>query len=338
MKVWLPTIKAGSGADVFVNRLAAGLRNQGLEAEITWFDRRYEFVPFLLKNILPPAGTDIIIANSWNGFAFKRAGIPLVIVELHCVLDPGFRAYKSFSQHLYHKLLIEKFETASFSKASHVVAISEYTATSVMAVFGLTDVTTIPLWVPIDKFEPEQSVPVESNIPFRLLFVGNLIRRKGADLLAPIMAQLGEDFHLRFTSGLRSAASDKCPGNMTPLGHLSEAELIREYQNCDALLFPTRFEGFGYAALEAMACGKPVVTSDNTSLPELVADGENGILCPTDDIDSFVSACRTLAGNKSRCKKMGEIGLDKARSGFSEEYNASQYASMLQSVLSGTIK
>lgn len=337
MKIWLPTIKAGSGADVFVKRLAAVLIAQGFDAKITWFDKRFEFTPFLLNKYPTPAGTDIIIANSWNGFAFKRPGIPLVIVELHCVFDPGFRPYKSLAQHLYHILMIKQFETASFRNAAHIVAISEYTATSLKLAFGLKEVSVIPLWVPLDKFVPDHVVNIEPDEPFRLLFVGNLLRRKGADLLAPIMEQLGGRFQLRFTTGLRSTARDICFANMTPLGHLSEAELIREYQNCHALLFPTRFEGFGYAVLEAMACGKPVIASANTSLPELVTDGDNGILCPTDDIASFVTACRTLADNRNRCAEMGKIGLHKARSKFTEVYNGSLYAAMLEAVLAESI-
>ena len=337
MKVWLPTIKSGSGADVFTKRLAAGLISQGVKAEITWFHRCYELAPFLLKKIVPPLGTDIIIANSWNGFAFNRQNIPLVIVELHCVLDPSYRLYKSFSQHLYHMILIKIFETSSFKKASHVVAISKYTASSVKSVFSLKNVSAIPLWVSINKFKPAAPASPAPDKPFRLLFVGNLIKRKGADLLVPIMEKLGGIFHLRFTAGLRSVARDNYPVNMTPLGHLSEAELIHEYQNCDALLFPSRFEGFGYVVLEAMACGKPVITSLNTSLSELVGDGENGILCPTDNIDSFVAACRLLAENRSLCEKMGRIGLVKAESNFSEARNAFQYAEMLKSVLAGTM-
>ena len=337
MKVWMPTVRAGSGSDVFINRLGAALNRQGLETEITWFDKRYEFAPFFLKGFPPPAGTDIIIANSWNGFAFKRPGIPLVVLELHCVLDPRFRPYKSLAQHLYHTLLIKQFETASFRSAAQLVTISQYTATSLRLVFGLDKVSVIPLWVPIDKFVPNQTVSADTDKPFRLLFVGNLLRRKGVDLLAPIMEQLGDGFHLRFTAGLRSVAKNKYPANMTPLGHLSEDELISEYQNCDALLFPTRFEGFGYAALEAMACAKPVITSANTSLPELVTDGENGILCQTDNIESFVTACKALAEDRALRKKMGEIGLQKARSEFAEAYNASRYAKMLEAVLSRSI-
>ena len=337
MKIWLPAIKVGSGADVFMIRLAEALAGQGYEAEITWFDKRYEYAPFLLENVPAPPDTNIIIANSWNGFAFKRGDIPLVIVELHCVLDPAFRLYKSLSQHLYHTLLIKQYEAASFVKSSHVIAISEYTAESVRRVFGLQKVSVVPLWVPVDKFVPAAPAVSTETKPFRLLFVGNLIRRKGADLLAPIMEKLGDGFHLRFTAGLRSVVRNKYRGNMTPLGHLSEAELIHEYQNCDALLFPTRFEGFGYVALEAMACAKPVITSRNTSLPELVVDGENGILCPTGKIDSFVAAARELAENRSLGEKMGKNGLRLAKSKFSEAYNASRYAAILDAVLAGAI-
>jgi glycosyltransferase involved in cell wall biosynthesis len=95
---------------------------------------------------------------------------------------------------------------------------------------------------------------------------------------------------------------------MVLLGRLSEKELIDEYQKCDALLFPSRFEGFGYVALEAMSCGKPVVATDSSSIPEVVENGVSGLLCPIDDIEAFVNACSQLEENKELCVKTGEEG------------------------------
>ena len=98
-------------------------------------------------------------------------------------------------------------------------------------------------------------------------------------------------------------------------------------------MFPSRFEGFGYVALEAMACGKPVVATNSTSIPEVVDNGTTGILCPTDDIESFVAACRKLAADRGLCGRMGEAGRKRAVEEFSEEVIVSQYIDLYRSLL-----
>ena len=72
VQVWLPTIRAGSGTDLFTIRLAQALESRGLSAHIEWFSTRYEFAPILLRNIPAPAGTDIVFTNSWNGTQTNR--------------------------------------------------------------------------------------------------------------------------------------------------------------------------------------------------------------------------------------------------------------------------
>jgi len=330
IKVWLPAIKCGAGADVFTLRLAEALQAHGLLAEIAWFNRWFELVPYLLCNVSPPPGTDLVIANSWNAFAFARSGVPLVVMELHCVLDPRFRPYKSILQHLYHELLIRRFAVRSYRKAAGVVAISASTADSVTRVMGVTGVSTIHCWVDTNKFRPAGSASESPHRPFRLLYVGNTSRRKGFDLLAPIMRALGSGFELRFTTGLRGRARGPYPSNMIPLGVLSEEELIRAYQECDALLFPSRFEGFGYVALEAMACGRPVVATNCTSIPEVVEDGVTGILCGIDDVNGFVSACRLLAGNEKQWARMCKAARSRAAGLFSKDRLIRDYAAILE--------
>jgi glycosyltransferase involved in cell wall biosynthesis len=120
---------------------------------------------------------------------------------------------------------------------------------------------------------------------------------------------------------------------MVLLGRLSEKELIDEYQKCDALLFPSRFEGFGYVALEAMSCGKPVVATDSSSIPEVVENGVSGLLCPIDDIEAFVNACSQLEENKELCVKTGEEGRKRAVEVFSEDEIVGQYIDLYSNLL-----
>lgn len=332
LKVWLPAVRANSGADVYTQRLSAALERHGVLAEISWFPLRYEFAPFLLKKIPPPAGTDIVIANSWNAFAFKRAGLPLIVIEHHCVFDPAFSSFQSTAQNLYHRFWVKPYAMRSFRAADAIVAVSEFTARSLQRNAGLENVQVIYNWIDTDVFRPRpEARPI--GRPFRLLYVGNSSCRKGGDLLAPIMRELGAGFELRFTAGLKAKSREDDQFNMIRLGKLSDEELVRAYQECDALIFPTRFEGFGYAALEAMACGKPVITSNNTALPEVVADGVTGILCETGDTGAFADACRVLAKNFERSSLMGGAGRHRAVGLFSESCALDRYRGLIDTVL-----
>ena len=333
MKVWFPAIRASSGADVFVKRLSSALRKRNVKVEVTWFNKYYEFAPFLLAKKNVPSGVDIIHAGSWSGFTFKRLNTPLVVTEFHCVFDPYFRPFKNLAQHIYHEFIIKKFAQASFQQSDIITAISSFTQESLARSANVRDARLIYLWVEVDKFKAAKPVAINPARPFRLLFVGNVSRRKGFDLLEPIMGILGEDFELRFTTGLRDVTKQSFPDNMVPLGRLSEDDLIKEYQECDALLFPSRFEGFGYVALEAMACGKPVVATDATSIPEVVDNGLTGMLCPTDDVDAFVAACQKLAADRDLCGRMGAAGRKRAKEVFSEEVIVSQYIDLYKSLL-----
>ncbi len=82
-----------------------------------------------------------------------------------------------------------------------------------------------------------------------------------------------------------------------------------------------------------MACGKPVNAANSSSLPEVVEDGETGILCPRDDIGTFVSACRKLANNPETLKEYGQAARRRAEGLFSEDNIVPQYISLYEVLL-----
>lgn len=329
-KVWLPALRTGSGVDIFTERLAEALGRQGITAHITWFSLRYEACPFLLRSIPPPRGTDIVIANSWSGDAFKRAGLPLVVVVHHSAYGTDLRAYQGTAQRLYHAFLIRPFERRSFKHADVISAVSSFSASGIKRQFPeVTHVEVIPNWLDIERFRPA-AASARSGHPFRLLYAGKLSSPKGADLLAPIMKELGNGFELLIASHSPLPRDADTVPNIRLLGWMAEAELIRQYQQCDALLLPSRSEGFSYAALEAMACGKPVVASNATALPELVIDNVNGILCQPGDIPSFSAACRVLADNAELCQVMGTAARSRVVKHFSESVVIGRYADLIQ--------
>lgn len=328
IKVWLPAIKSGSGADVYTRRLAAALERHGIATQITWFPLSHELLPFLLRRAQPPAGTDIIIANSWNAFSFRRFELPLVAVVHHCSFDPDLRRYKSVPQSLYHRLIAEPREVSSLRGADAVVAVSHYVENHLRHKLGMDGVQVIYNWVDTDLFKPQQQKDCGDR-PFRLLFVGKPTRLKGGDMLAPLMRRLGAAFELWIVAEPNDCRKMKLPFNIIPIGKLSEQDMVRVYQECDVVLLPSRTEGFGYAALEAMACGKPIISSNNSALPEIVADGITGILCNTNDLDAFVNACGLLAYNSELCSVMGNAGRQRAVERFSETVALAFYSDVI---------
>ncbi len=333
MKVWFPAIRTGSGSDVFTLQLAQGLRQHGIETVVTWFPHRLEFAPDLMRVVHAPPGTDLIHVNSWAGFAFHRSGIPLVVTAHHCVHDPDYAPYRSFLQAAYHASVIRQYERRSFAAASVVTAVSAFTARRVAECFPGTAPIVIHNGIDTEFFRPVDDVQAPTDRPFRLLFVGNPTRRKGFDIVLAVMAQLDpQRFTLEYTVGLRGGAVINRPG-VHCLGRVDRPRLLRAYQDCDALLFPSRYEGFGYAAGEAMACGKPVVAADRLFAHELVKHGETGMLCPVDDVDAFVDAVRQLAGNRELAKKMGNAGHRRVMGDFTRAAMVGKYTQLYCNLL-----
>jgi starch synthase len=153
-------------------------------------------------------------------------------------------------------------------------------------------------------------------------------------LLLELAALLGEGFELSITAGLKKLPLGDVPPNVIPLGRLeSEEQLRRAYQECDAVICPTQFEGFGYVPLEAMACGKPVIASRNSAIPEVVEDGVTGYLCSTNDVNDFAAKCRLLANQMQRRERMGKAGRNRAVAHFSEDVVVPQYLALYESLL-----
>lgn len=307
MKIWLPAIKANSGADVYTKRLSAGLSERGIEAEITWFPGFYEFMPELMRLYSVPKGVDIIHANSWNAAAFINLGYPVVTTVHHLVHDQAFKPYRSIYQAAYHKINVYGREKKAIKKCNAVISVSEYTASVISEIFE-SDSIVIPNWIDTNKYLPASNY--ERNRKFTVLIVGNSGIRKGSDLLPAFAQELGDDMELRVTGGLRGKSSDAAfANNIVTLGRLDEFQLIEEYQSCDAVISLSRYEGFGYTALEAMACGKPFFGFKTSGLAEVVPDCA-GVLVNINDISVLAQKIRLMSKTLELCRNMGLAGRE----------------------------
>ena len=88
------------------------------------------------------------------------------------------------------------------------------------------------------------------------------------------------------------------------LGKLAPDEVLHRLQQADAFLLSSLSEGISNAALEAMACGVPVVTTDCGGMREAVTDGEEGFVVPVRDAESMANALMKLAGDAGLRERM----------------------------------
>jgi len=176
-------------------------------------------------------------------------------------------------------------------------------------------------------------VPRSDRGPIVLFFSGNASRRKGADLFVPVMKQLGRDFELRATGGLgRAATSFFNAPNIRYLGRLTEDELVQQINEADIALQPSRREGFGLSILEAMACGKPVVSSNISAIPEVLEHEKGGYLCEAGSVSQLVEAIRRLAGSPSLRRQMGQFNRRVVQEKFTLDRMAHAYSRLYRSL------
>ena len=333
MKVVIRQVRGGSGVDVWAESLCKGIQKEGHVCNLDLCSGIYQFVPALAKfrkNHLVP---DIIQSNSWHASAF-RGDVPLVVTEHLLVHDPVYTPYKTIPQKLFHRW-IYRCERRSFGAADAVICVSQYTRKKLEESFGISGSVVIYNGIDTSLFTPAEPVCDTWDIPANktvLFFAGNLSRRKGADLLPAIMKELGDNFVLLLATGQKGTSLSSM-NNIINIGHLDIARLVMAYNRCDLFLSASRLEGFGLSVAEAMACGKPVVATNGSSLPELVVDGKGGLLCRMDDVKDFAEKIRYLADDENLRKEMGLFNRKRVEDLFTLEKMVNNYIRLYQSLL-----
>ncbi|MCS7231648.1 MAG: glycosyltransferase family 4 protein [Elusimicrobiota bacterium] len=180
-----------------------------------------------------------------------------------------------------------------------------------------------------------------------LLFVGSLIPRKNLFFLIDVFEKVlkkipdvvlvvcGKGYQKEnYEFLLKKYVEQKnLNQNVIFTGKISEEEKLDFYNLCDIFVFPSLLEGFGLVVAEAMACGKPVVVSNVSSLPELVIDGVTGFLANPKDIDDFVGKIIMLLKNKELKRDIGEKAKKYAIENFKWSKSAERTIEILNLVL-----
>lgn len=139
--------------------------------------------------------------------------------------------------------------------------------------------------------EPKGLQPEWRSSALRILFVGRFDPQKGVDLFCSALRRMGPEVHAILAGGSVVSGAPGglvLPENASSIGWVNHEQLEVLLRTADVLVMPSRWEGFGLIATEAMRAGLAVVASRLGGLPEVVADGETGILFNPYDVEELV--------------------------------------------------
>lgn len=171
---------------------------------------------------------------------------------------------------------------------------------------------------------------------FVVLAPGALVRRKGHDVLIEAVRRLGRPPRLWIAGeGDERPALERALGNLAGRGRLlgRRADVPDLMAAADLVAMPSRAEGLGVAALEALAAGRPLVASRVGGLAELVVDGVCGVLVPPDDPAALAAALERLRDDPDLRARLARAGPARVAEGFLAEQMVAAYLELYRELL-----
>lgn len=228
----------------------------------------------------------------------------------------------------YNRTYLDFATRLSVRRAARVLVVSEHTRREVVGLLGVPHERVVitpnavrahfrpPAPAALERFRAQQGLPERF-----VLYVGTLEPRKNLPTLLEAYVEVARQHDVPLLIGggkgwLYEAIFTRLEelglrDRVRFIGYIEEEQLPLWYAAASVFVFPSIYEGFGMPPLEAMACGTPVVTSNSSSLPEVVGDA--GITVEPHDVAGFAAAIGQVLGDRELHAELRERGLRQAR-------------------------
>lgn len=233
----------------------------------------------------------------------------------------------------------------SINESDGVTAVSDYLRRETKEHFDVEgDIEVIPNFIDTTRFHPSNKEYFKRalcpNGEKVLVHVSNFRPVKRAPEVVEVFHRLREEGHavklLLVGDGPDRATAEHRARNLNvyeDVRFLGKQDPVEEILSiADVFLMPSGSETFGLAALEAMACGVPVVCSDIGGLPELVIEGETGFRCPLGDVEALTDRTRRLLLEEDVHRRMAEASLARAHGEFDVDRIVPRYEAYYESI------
>ena len=294
-------------------------------------------------------GFDVVFDNqslSWGLLGIQKMGVPVVSVihhplhidrEADFLIDPSLT--KRVQRTLYFPLMMQQAVAPRLSK---IVTVSEASRTAIEKYFKIPekDVSVVYNGTDTEIFRPIPGVEKEAD----LLFVGRTEdRKKGIGTMFEALSMLPDPVTLKIVDG-RIPGHGLVPRLIRQYGlekrvqivdrMLTVPELVEQYSTAKVAIVPSFFEGFGFPASEAMACGLSVIANAAGALPEVVGtDGHAGRLVPQRDARAMADAMWEILRDPAETDRMGQAARARVERLFQWDQAAAGLVDVFQEVM-----
>src|SRR5438876_1107159 len=273
------------------------------------FPVRAVYLHALLPKVLDKVQPDLCHYTNFLAPIFEKRPY---VVTIHDMGLETLRDAHPLAKRLYTKRLIPHVAR----KAKLIITNSEYSKWEIVRHLGIPEdrIRVTPL-AASPEFRPVAASPAH---PY-FLYVGNLEPRKNLERLIEAFARIPVKEHKLVIAGNRwyhgGAAEQKARslglnGRVKFLGYVPRADLPGLFSGATALVYPSLLEGFGLPIVEAMACGAPVITSNNSSMREVA--GNAAVLVDPRNVREMTEAMVRIAEDQSLRQELSARGVKRA--------------------------
>jgi len=278
-----------------------------------------------------------------NGFyalwVAQDTGLPLVVTtQGERTMDAGQLYRKSLAANWTLKQLLKR--------ADYVTACSEQTLDDAKQFAGFPiDAKSQAVYNGIDLREFDGNLTPYSHPRPYILGIGRVVPQKGFDILidaysrllyrrpdAPDLIVAGDGPERERLSAQVSSLG--LPERIHLIGRADRMQAVRLFHGCAFFVLPSRQEPQGIVSLEAMACGKAVAAACVGGVPEIVQDGETGLLFRGGDAVALGAALEKMLADPDKAEVMGRAGRARAEAHFTWERITDQYFQIYEQVSS----
>jgi glycosyltransferase involved in cell wall biosynthesis len=203
--------------------------------------------------------------------------------------------------------------------------------------FSESKIAVLPYGVDLDVFRPDTRVLPKPGV-LHVLYAGSLTIRKGPQYLLEAVQSMGSRVELTLVGPLDPAFKQilaKYEGHFRFLGAVSKIELQQLYAATSVFVLPSLADSFSLATLESMACGVPVIVSENTGAADIVEEGQNGWIVPIRSARAIRDRLQWFLDHPEKRAEMGVNAASRAREMTWERYGEGalrMYAKLGQSL------
>ncbi len=277
-----------------------------------------------LRRVVRQVAANLVHAHWWfpAGLAPSRP----FVVTMHGS-DVRLAAQKRWAHPLFRGVL---------RRANAVTTVSRWLATQVQEIAPFVNPAVAPMPVNTALFAPIPNTRSSDEV----LFVGRLNEQKGLHFLLQAVAAMRHRARLTVIGEGPDAATLRLQATTLGIadrvnwnGNVSRDALAKLYQRATVLAMPSINEGLGLVAVEAQLCGTPVVAFASGGAPDVIADGQSGLLVPPNDVAALAAALDRIVADRHLQDSLGATGRVQALMNFAPEAAAGRYAALYRNIL-----